>query len=119
MDEPTKTNPHPNLILSSNDFEISDFVANLLQDLHDLEEQRENTTSYEQLKMDQEQLIKDQGQLKKDQEQLRRNQEQFKKFQGFILKLSRQIEAADANNRPHLKPALRQGLAREALIKSG
>jgi hypothetical protein len=102
MDEPTITNPHPNLILSSNDFEISDFVANLLQHLHDLEGQYENSGSYQQLKMDQEQL-------KKDQEQLRRNQEQFKNFQIFILKLSRQFEETGAGDRQHLKPVLRQG----------
>jgi hypothetical protein len=111
MDEPTITNPHPNLILSVNDFEISNFVAKLLQDLHDLEGQAESTEGYKQLKIGQEKLRMDQDKLKKDQEQLRRSQEQFKKFQAFILKLSRQIEDTEARNRQQLKPLLRQGSA--------
>ncbi len=109
MDEPTTTNPHPNLIMSVNKFEIGDSIAKLLQHLHDLEEQSENGDSYKRLRMDQARLRMDRVQLKKDQEQLRRNQEQFKNFQAFILKLSRQIEETDARNRQHLRPVLRQG----------
>jgi septal ring factor EnvC (AmiA/AmiB activator) len=104
MDKLNLTNLHPNLIMGMSEFEISDFIAKLLQSLRDLEEQQEVEGSYKQLKTEQKKLKKEQEQLKLDQdllklgqEQLKTNQEQLMKYQVFILKLSRQNEEIKAN----------------------
>jgi hypothetical protein len=109
MDKSAVSNFHPNLVMGMKEFEISDFIVELLQCLRNLEEQHEDEGSYIQLKKDQEQLKKDQEQLKKDQEQLKKDQGQLMKYQAFILKLSRQKEKTKADNLQYQKSLLKQG----------
>lgn len=95
MDKLSLSNLHPNLIMGMSEFEISDFIAELLQSLRDLEEQQGVEGSYKQLKT--------------EQEQLKINQEQLMKYQAFILKLSRQNEETKANIQKHQDPLLKRG----------
>ena len=102
MDKLSLSNLHPNLIMGMSEFEISDFIAELLQSLRDLEEQQGVEGSYKKLKTEQEQL-------NLGQEQLKINQEQLMKYQAFILKLSRQNEETKANIQKHQDPLLKRG----------
>jgi hypothetical protein len=95
MDKLSLSNLHPNLIMGMSEFEISDFIAELLQSLRDLGEQQGVEGSYKQLKT--------------EQEQLKINQEQLLKYQAFILKLSRQNEETKANIQKHQDPLLKRG----------
>jgi hypothetical protein len=95
MDKLSLSNLHPNLIMGMSEFEISDFIAELLQSLRDLGEQQGVEGSYKQLNL--------------GQEQLKINQEQLMKYQAFILKISRQNEETKANIQKHQDPLLKLG----------
>ena len=95
MDKLSLSNLHPNLIMGMSEFEISDFIAELLQSLRDLEEQQGVEGSYKKLKT--------------EQEQLNLGQEQLMKYQAFIPKLSRQNEEAKENIQKHQDPLLKRG----------
>ena len=89
---------HPNLRLRLNDGDLGGFLAEVLQSLHDLEEQLEKVPA--QIMIDQEQLRIDQAQLKKDQDALLADKNRLIKFQSFIMKLADQIEESGQANLP-------------------
>ena len=89
------------------DYDLSGFLAELMQTLNEFEEQLESTRA--QTIIDKEQLRSGQEQLKKDQEALLEDKNQLIKFQSFIMKLSNQIEESGQSNPTYDYPLPKRG----------